>query len=275
MKPDGLITRWFDALLRTPPLPCLPQEPGVQVIQPAPAYVRYRLCYWAVGHIVLIGVLLVFVAGPALGLWFGTGAGGRGVIAEVVKLLDGRANGVPAAMRWMVAGLSLVFAVVLALVVLGVIFRIVAGVFLVQIEARRHWYILGERTLTIREGVTRVREMTFTYANIQDVRLTAGPLSRYFGLAHVTVETAGGGATVSQEGKKPGLQMHKATLAGLGNAGQVRDALLERQRRCRQSGLGDELPAVEAPAALESDVLRELAAEATALRRAAERLTAS
>lgn len=274
MKPEGAITRWFDALLRTPPLPRLPEEPGVQVIQPAPAYVRYRLCYWAVGHVLLIGVLLVFVAGPALGLWFGSGPGGRGVIAEVVKLLDGRANGAPGVMRWVIVGMWMVFAVMLALVFLGVCFRIVAGVFLVQIEARRRWYILGERTLTIREGITRVREMTFTYANIQDVRLTAGPLSRAFGLAHVTVETAGGGAAISQEGKKAGLQMHKATLAGLGNAGQVRDALLERQRRCRLGGLGDELPAVQAPIVVEGDVLRELAAEATALRRAAEQLTA-
>lgn len=269
------MTGWLDALLRTPPLPRLPQEPGVQVIQPAPAFVKYRLCYWAAGHLVLLVVLCVFFLGPVLGLWFGTGPGARGLIAELPRLFQGTSQGGGSVFRIVFAMISLLFAIVLTLALLAALVRVVLGVFLVRLDARRRWYILGERTLTVREGVTRVREMTFTYANIQDVRLTAGPLSRAFGLAHVTVETAGGGSgAVSQEHKKPGLQMHKATLAGLGNAEQIRDALLERQRRCRLGGLGDELPAATAPTTLEDNVLQELVAEATALRRAAEQLPA-
>lgn len=280
MKPDGLITRWLDALLRTPPLPQLPQETGVQVLQPAPAYVTYRLCLWACGHLILLGFFIVVLAGPILGLQIGSRAAGPGIVGALARLSEGLPREFPTAARILIMAIAIALATGAILTLLLAVLRVVAGVFLVRLDARRRWYILGERTLTLREGVTHVREMTFTYANIQDVRLTAGPLSRFFGLAHITVETAGGGGAVTQQDRKPGLQMHRATLAGLANATEVRDALLERQRRCRVGDLGDHPTAGEVPVAPTTqllpstgqDLLRELAVEAAALRQAAERL---
>jgi uncharacterized membrane protein YdbT with pleckstrin-like domain len=95
------------------------------------------------------------------------------------------------------------------------------------------WYVITDRSLLIREGVWSVREITITFANAQNVRVTQGPLERFFGFSTVEVETAGGGTS------EAGTTSHRAQLRGLANPGEVRDVILELLRKQRTAGLGD------------------------------------
>jgi uncharacterized membrane protein YdbT with pleckstrin-like domain len=79
-----------------------------------------------------------------------------------------------------------------------------------------------------------VHEITTTFANIQEVRLSSGPLQKFLGLADVEVHSAGGGG-----GKKGSEGGHVAAFEGVDNAPEIRDFILERLRHYRDSGLGE------------------------------------
>ena len=100
------------------------------------------------------------------------------------------------------------------------------------------WYVITDRSLLIREGVWVTREITLTFANAQNVRVTQGPLQRWFGFSNVEVDTAGGGGRGGHEGGQ-GTQPHRAVLRGLDNPNIVRSLVLEQLRRHRTAGLGD------------------------------------
>lgn len=104
-----------------------------------------------------------------------------------------------------------------------------------------HWYMVTDRSLRIREGVTRVREMTLSFANIQQITVRQGPLQRLLGLADVVITTAGGGATTGRPHQAGALQepCHVGVLRSIDDAGAVRDLMLERLRLLKSSGLGD------------------------------------
>ena len=55
------------------------------------------------------------------------------------------------------------------------------------------WYVLSDRSMRIRRGIWTIHETSITYENIQNVSVKQGPVQRYFGIADVMVETAGGG----------------------------------------------------------------------------------
>ncbi len=149
-----------------------------------------------------------------------------------------------------------------------------------RLDFEMRWYMVTDRSLRIRTGVASVQEITMSFANLQQVEVTQGPLQRLLGLADLKVQSAGGGNVA------PGKHGHEDSLHigyfhGVENAREIRDLIQDRLRRFRDSGLGDpeELrraappvghaaPAETAPAT-DSDVLaaaRELAAEARALR---------
>lgn len=122
------------------------------------------------------------------------------------------------------------------------------------------WYIVTDRSLRIRSGIWSVEEITMTFANIQDLRITAGPLQGWLGLADLEVSSAGGGGGASAGGHHGGTtNSHAARFAGVDNAQEIRDLIVERLRRYRDAGLGD-APVDMAGAAAE------LLAEARALR---------
>jgi uncharacterized membrane protein YdbT with pleckstrin-like domain len=104
-----------------------------------------------------------------------------------------------------------------------------------RLDYEMRWYVITDRSLLIREGVWDVREITLTFANAQNVRVTQGPLQRYFGFSNVEIDTAGGGG--KQEEK--GMTRHRAVLRGLAKPAEVRDMILELLRRHRTAGLGD------------------------------------
>lgn len=150
-----------------------------------------------------------------------------------------------------------------------------------RLDFEMRWYVVTDRSLRIRTGVWNVQEITMSFANLQQVEVSEGPLQRLLGLADVKVQSAGGGDV--QPGKH-GQQdsLHVGHFHCVNNAPEIRDLIQNRLRRFRESGLGDpeelrraaprpESPLQTATTAGEADVLaaaRELAAEAKALRQA-------
>lgn len=137
----------------------------------------------------------------------------------------------------------------------------------IKLNYELRWYIVTDRSLRIRSGIFNVQELTMTFANIQEVRVSSNPLQLLLGLADVEVRTAGGSASAHGMGRS-----HLGRFEGVDNAEAIRDLLVERLRVYRDSGLGD---AVETVAPAQSggalDAARELLAEARAVREALQR----
>jgi membrane protein YdbS with pleckstrin-like domain len=103
------------------------------------------------------------------------------------------------------------------------------------------WYVFTDRSLRIRRGIWVIRETTITFENVQNVEVAQGPVQRYFGIADVIVQTAGGGAAKKgSHGGEKSSGAHLGILQGLDDANAVRDLILDRVRRRRTAGLGDE-----------------------------------
>jgi membrane protein YdbS with pleckstrin-like domain len=100
------------------------------------------------------------------------------------------------------------------------------------------WYVFSDRSMRLRRGIWLIRESTITFENIQNVKVTQGPLQRLFGIADVVVETAGGGGAQAEPGA--GLGMHAGLIEGVAEAAQIRDSILSRVRGTNTTGLGDE-----------------------------------
>ena len=99
------------------------------------------------------------------------------------------------------------------------------------------WYLLSNRSMRIRRGIWVIHETTITFENIQNVRLTQGPIERFFRFANLIVDTAGGGA--SADGQTHG-KAHQGMMVGLANATEVRDSIMAKVRQSQSTGLGDE-----------------------------------
>jgi membrane protein YdbS with pleckstrin-like domain len=150
-----------------------------------------------------------------------------------------------------------------------------------RLDFEMRWYVVTDRSLRIRTGVWSVQESTMSFANLQQVEVSQGPLQRLLGLADVKVQSAGGS---DNPHGKPQDDLHTGHFHGVDNAHEIRDLIQDRLRRFRESGLGDPEEARQsalaaaqhhaanippAPAADDAGVLaaaRELAAEAKALR---------
>jgi membrane protein YdbS with pleckstrin-like domain len=121
-------------------------------------------------------------------------------------------------------------------------------------------YIITNRSLRIRAGVVSMRELTMTFSNIQEIRVTAGPVQNRLKLADVEVQAAGGGSGAKGGGG------HTARFKCVSNANAVRDLMVERVRQYRDSRLG-ELSAQTGPAPDHViDAARAVLAEARATR---------
>jgi len=149
-----------------------------------------------------------------------------------------------------------------------------------RLDFEMRWYVVTDRSLRIRTGVWSVQESTMSFANLQQVEVSQGPLQRLLGLADVKVQSAGGS---DNPHGKPQDDLHTGYFHSVDNAHEIRDLIQERLRRFRDSGLGDpeelrranlnalQPASVETSPSTDTDVLaaaRELAAEARALRAA-------
>ena len=124
---------------------------------------------------------------------------------------------------------------------LALLFEVTVGWYIVRLDYELRWYLLSDRAIRIREGITTIREKTIALANIQNIAIRQGPLQRLLGIADVEVNTAGGGGGSSEMEKKKGASepMHVAYFRGVDNAEAIRDLLREGVRRQRDAGLGD------------------------------------
>jgi membrane protein YdbS with pleckstrin-like domain len=145
---------------------------------------------------------------------------------------------------------------------------------LTAVATRLDWelrdYLIGDRSLRVRQGALVQREVTLSFANVQNVEVTQGPVERLFGFKSLKVTTAGGSHNPY---KKELWNSHEAILAGLTNAEEIRAIVMEALRRRRDAGLGDadDPRAAAAPAtALAPGLLLEVLDAARELRAAAE-----
>ena len=142
-----------------------------------------------------------------------------------------------------------------------------------RLDYEMRWYMVTDRSLRLRHGIWNVSESTMSFANIQQVVVTRGPLQGLLGLGDVKVQSAGGGGGEKHQPHEK--DMHRGLFHSVTNAAEIRDLILERLRRFRESGLGDpDEPSNSHPVPLTTppiDTLaaaRELLAEARALRTA-------
>ena len=203
---------WFRKLLlellKVPPEPQPPpgSQESLRVFRAAPAYYRYSLVKWGLAQASALGGLLFsfgFISFAAI---------------DFLQELD------------FIAALEIVFLPFL-------LFQAIATLALVRLRYELRWYMVSDRALRIREGIFKVREQTMTIANIQNMAVHQGPIQKLFGIADLQVRTAGGGT--GEKGESGDGDPHLGRLAGLSNANEVRDLLLESLSGHRDSGLGD------------------------------------
>lgn len=216
------------------------QGSAVRVLRPSEAWRNYRLAVATLG-------------------WLGSGLSLVGAAIAATFAMHGAA-------RTLVAGL-------LSLLAVG---SLLAQWVIAWVDWETREYAIGERSIRVREGVLTVREVTLSFANIQNVDVDQGPLEQLFGIRTVRLSTAGGGNPLEGAGEAGG---HGAQLVGLDDAQGLKLELLGRMTQGKGAGLGEEphvpaLPtsrtgALPAPAARLAR-LREVRDAALALRAVAE-----
>ncbi|MBN1209958.1 MAG: PH domain-containing protein [Myxococcaceae bacterium] len=211
--------------------PALPEgSHTLRRLKPSERYLSYAYLGAFVGH------AAVFL--PALGVLLVAAAVSRQLVVSII-----------------VAGLILAASLVSLAVTLVTL----------RVDWELRDYLIGSRSLRLRQGAIVQRELTLSYANVQNVEVNQGPIERLFGFKSLRVSTAGGGRGKSQE---HGSSSHEARLVGLEDAEAVRELILGALRQHRDSGLGE--PAPEAPRT-HARLLEELRDAALTLQRAAER----
>jgi membrane protein YdbS with pleckstrin-like domain len=190
-------------LFRVPPgAPTLPSRPGEVVDQfhPAPGFLRY-LKFW---------------------FWF------------VLALMDGviLAGWIALTVEFPVVGALLA----VPALVLAAAPDVVAYV-AIHLRYDTTWYVMTPRSVRVRRGIWVIHEVTITFENVQNVRVSSGPVQRWFGIADLVVETAGSG---SSGGKHPSTGMNQGLIEGIADAPRLRDLVMSRVKASRAAGLGDE-----------------------------------
>lgn len=131
------------------------------------------------------------------------------------------------------------------------------------------WYVMTERSLRIRRGIWVLNELTITFENVQNVRVEQGPVQRHFGIADVTIETAGAGGSADPHHRTK--ITNQAVIEGVADAASVRDRILQQLRKSKTAGLGDEddrtPPARATWTRAHLELLREIRDAALALRK--------
>ncbi|MCC6903090.1 MAG: PH domain-containing protein [Polyangiaceae bacterium] len=175
--------------------------------------------------------------------------------------------GIAAALAAGHRGLALGLSVVLAALLLFTL----GHWFVVRLDYDMRYYVVTDRSLRIREGALVIRESTFTFANVQNVSVQQGPIDRLLGISSVRIDTAGGGGGAD---KQQPFVTHRGVLAGIENAEEVRDRILQLLQAYRDAGLGDHDPSSQVSggglSAQALEHLREVRDEARELRRALE-----
>lgn len=102
------------------------------------------------------------------------------------------------------------------------------------------WYVITDRSMRVRRGIWILHEVTITFENVQTVKVSQGPLQRWFGIGDVEVRTAGGGMVTDAHGNQHAGTGHHGVIEGITNAAEIRDLILAQLRHSKTAGLGDE-----------------------------------
>jgi len=199
----GVLARWFRVPDHPPTLPALSGD-SITAFQPEVGFLRYLLLPFWIGLLLIDG--LIFVGWLAITI------------------------------AWPMVGVILV----LPALILAVVPDIIAYL-AVHLRFDTTWYVMSDRSLRIRRGIWVIHETTLTFENVQNVTVRQGPLQRYFGIANLLVDTAGGGQP--QHGSQ-GIQTaaaHRGLIEGVADAQRIRDLIMNRLRKSRTAGLGDEV----------------------------------
>lgn len=188
--------------------PTLPgdREEEVRSFHPSPAFLRYLKLYFWVLAI-LVDVLI-------LSLWIGLYLANPSLAAWLA---------VPA-------------------LVLAVAPDVVAYLAL-HLKYDTMWYVMNDRSLRCRRGIWNIVEHTITFENVQNVHVTRGPIQYLFGVWTLVIETAG--AAEPDDANRFAVG-NKAIMEGIENPEEIRELILDRVRRSRGTGLGED-PREEGP----------------------------
>src|SRR5688572_3553522 len=196
----GVLTRWFRVPEHPPSLPALPGE-ELQSFKPSEGFLRYlKLQFWLAFAVTLGAIVVAWVF-------------------------------VTAARPWIGASLTPVLALV------GIA-QLVFGYLAIHLRYDTTWYVLSRRSLRIRSGIWTISEATITFENIHNVTVESGPIERFFNIANVIVDTAGGSSGGGEHGGKSAKNLHRGVLAGVSNADEVRRLILSRLSLSKVTGLG-------------------------------------
>lgn len=199
----GILTNWFRVPKKPPSLPTHAGE-KLDSFRPSPGFLRYlKFKFWIA--LTLIDVIIIV---PWLGL-------------TIFKPIAG----------------LLVAPIVLAIAFVPDIIAYLA----IHLRYDTTWYVMTERSMRIRRGIWIINEITITFENIQNVTIKQGPLQRFFDISDIRVQTAGGGSGGHghQHGPDTGFS-HEGLLEGLADAKAIRDIILNRLKKSKSAGLGDE-----------------------------------
>lgn len=245
---NSKLTPLLVRLLRLPPEPPAPygEEKSLRVFRASPQFLKYQMIMWGLSQAVLAAMFLFVFCVPLIAVL----RRGNGT-AVAVTLLIGCAGGV----LFMAQALL--------------------SRFLVRLDYEMRWYKVTDRSLRIREGAWNVREMTMTFANIQNMEITQGPIQRWLGIADLKVQTAGGGGPSAASGRggqaHSMFNMHVGYFRGVDNAEEILRMMEERLRRLRSAGLGDH----DDPEEMAEEKERDGSASGTAERTAPDGLAAA
>lgn len=227
------IESWVHAVLRVPPYPEPPEgsADSLQVFHAGRNYYKWCLLVWFASH--LLALLGLVAASVFVSLFFRK-------LPEWVQILTRLSE----TLAFLVFAASAIFTF-----------------FSQRLNYALRWYIVTDRSLRIRAGVVNMSELTMTFSNIQEIRVTAGPIQNLLKIADVEVQSAGGGGS-----GKGGGGGHVARFEGVSNANTIRDLMVERLRHYRDSGLGDAAPHPPATSDQVMDAARSVLTEARQLR---------
>jgi hypothetical protein len=144
---------------------------------------------------------------------------------------------------WMAKGISLVVYLV----------QLPISYLILRLDYQQRWYLVTDRSLRLRSGVWSVREMTMSFANVQQITMSQGPLQRLLGIADVCVQSAGGGGVVAGHPGAHHASLHTGVFHAVDNAQEIRDLVVERLRQFRETGLGDPDESLHGPPAVTVD----------------------
>ncbi len=190
---------------RQPPDAPAGSRGSVEVFRAAPKFLAYQVIVWGGGFAgAIVGELVMIIGGHTIGDWEAAAGFGYPLLALTLAAS-------------------------------------IAKYFLIRLDYDMRYYVVTDRSLRIREGALVIHESTYTFANVQNLKIHQGPVERLLGIENLVVETAGGAGSSSGDKPRHGAfgRGHEGRLRGITNARAVRDQILSLMKRYRDAGLGD------------------------------------